>query len=159
MLGLDFCWKFVGKRDDNESWRFDQCVEFCKANNLEDNVTFLGSRDDVPQLLSQADLFVYASDHDTFGIAVIEAIAAGVPVMVNDWPVMNEITLNGKLATIYKTKSEESFYKCFSDFIENRGKYIEKAKIASEKVKELYSIDNHINELIERVYKPLMSKS
>ena len=156
---IEFKLFFAGKRVDNETWRYDQCVDFCKENNLEDNVIFLGSRDDVPQLLSQADLFVYASEHDTFGIAVIEAIAAGVPVMVNDWPVMNEVTLNGELATIYKTKSEDSFYKCFSDFMNNREQYIEKAKIAAKKVRVLYSIEKHINELIERVYKPLLSKS
>lgn len=156
---INFQWFFAGKRIENDPQRYDQCVDFCKENNLEDNVAFLGSRDDVPQLLSQADLFVYASEHDTFGIAVIEAIAAGVPVMVNDWPVMNEVTLNGELATIYKTKSEDSFYECFYDFMNNREMYNEKAKMASKKVRELYSIDKHINELFERVYKPLLSKS
>jgi glycosyltransferase involved in cell wall biosynthesis len=60
---------------------------------------------------------------------VIEAIAAGVPVMVNDWPVMKEVTLNGKLATIYKTKSEDSFYECFSDFMNNREKYAKRLKL------------------------------
>lgn len=154
---IEFKLFFAGKRVENESWRYDQCVDFCQENNLEDNVIFLGSRDDVPQLLSQADLFVYASEHDTFGIAVIEAIAAGVPVMVNDWPVMNEVTLNGELATIYKTKSEDSFYECFSDFMENREKYSQKAQMAAKKVRELYSIDKHINQLIEKVYIPLLT--
>jgi glycosyltransferase involved in cell wall biosynthesis len=46
-----------------------------------DRVRFPGSRDDVPRILRALDLFVLASHHEGLPLAVIEALAAGVPVV------------------------------------------------------------------------------
>ncbi len=68
--GIDSDFYFIGKKDDNEAWRYDDCVKFCNANGLNDCVHFLGTRNDVPAILQNIDAFVYSTDHDTFGIAV-----------------------------------------------------------------------------------------
>jgi len=99
---------------------YDDCVNYCKQNGLEYKVLFLGSRTDIPQILDQLDAFVYATDHDTFGIAVVEAMAVGVPVFVNDWEVMKEITVDGKYATLYKTKDEKDLLREFMLFLQNK---------------------------------------
>ena len=48
--GVDFDFYFVGRKDDNEPWRYDDCVSYCVQNGLMDKVHFLGSRNDVPEL-------------------------------------------------------------------------------------------------------------
>jgi glycosyltransferase involved in cell wall biosynthesis len=45
------------------------------------SVRFLGSRDDVGAILRSSDLFLLPSVNEGFGIAIIEAMAAGVPVI------------------------------------------------------------------------------
>ena len=97
---------------------YDECVTYCQQNSLLDKVSFLGSRDDVPTILQQLDAFVYATDHDTFGIGVVEAMAVGIPVFVNDWEVMTEITDNGKFATLYKSKDEKDLLRHFLLFLQ-----------------------------------------
>ena len=104
VTGFDFY--FVGKRVDSESWRYDECVGYCEQYGL-DFVHFVGSRGDVPAILQHVDGFVYSTFDDTFGIAVVEAMAVGIPVIVNDWDVMKEITLQGKYATLFETENEE----------------------------------------------------
>jgi len=144
---INFQFLFIGRKNPAEAWRHDQCVDFCKANKLEDKVHFLGSRTDVPHILRQLDAFVYATDHDTFGIAVIEAIASNLPVFVNDWKVMSEITENGKYAHLYKTKDPTDLLSKFLVFIDNREKYKTEAAAAALWTKEQYSIDKHLQQL------------
>lgn len=149
-----FHFVFAGKKSDAQPQIYEDCVTFCKENGFTDKVTFLGSRNDVPAILSQLDAFVYSTGHDTFGIAVVEAMAAGIPVFVNDWPVMNEITENGKYAAIYQTKNEEDLFQKFSTFLQNKETYSLKAKQSSEYVRNTFSIQNHIAEL-NKLYKSL----
>ena len=98
---------FAGRREPSEPQRYDSCVEFCNNHGLSEKVHFLGGRNDIPLLLRQMDLFIYASEHDTFGIAVLEAMASALPVVVNDWEVMKEITGLGKYASLYETGNIE----------------------------------------------------
>lgn len=152
--GIDYDFYFVGRKSDAEPWRYDNCVSYCEENGLKNCVHFLGARADVPQILKHVDAFVYGTDHDTFGIAVIEAVAAGLPTFVNDWEVMTEVTQNGKLATLYKTNDTEDFCEKFMDFVNNLESYkimaVENAKI----VRDIYSIEKHIERLCE-LYKSL----
>ena len=143
-----FHFLFVGKRIDSLPQKYDDCVEFCQQNNLSDRVHFLGTRQDVPQILTQLDAFLYATDHDTFGISAIEAIATGIPVFVNDWEVMQEVTEEGRCATLYKTKDEKDLLYHFMLFLKNQTYYKEKALESSKFVREKYSIEKHIQELV-----------
>jgi len=152
--GVAFNFYFIGKKNEAEPWRYDDCVQYCAENGLNDCVHFLGSRDDVPAILQNIDAFIYSTDHDTFGIAVIEAIAVGLPVFVNDWGVMQEITNNGEWATIYKTKDEQDLLKKVLVFLQYKEKYQVKAQKTAEKVREKFSIEKHINEL-SKVYNNL----
>ena len=47
-------------------------------------VTWLGLRDDVPALLSEADVLVVPSRWEGFGLVALEGMAAGVPVIASD---------------------------------------------------------------------------
>lgn len=147
---------FAGTRVPSESQRYDSCVEFCTDQGLSDKVYFLGSRDDIPSLLKRMDLFIYASEHDTFGIAVLEAMASGLPVIVNDWAVMKEISDGGKYATLYETDNVED---CLSKIISFNQKLKTDPKSIkshssriSREIRDLYSIDNHIMGLYD-IYK------
>lgn len=48
--------------------------------------------EDMPNLYAGAEVFVFPSRYEGFGIPVLEAMAAGVPVVALDIPVMREVT-------------------------------------------------------------------
>lgn len=62
---------------------------------LSDRVELLGHRSDIPDLLAGADIFVLPSRHEGFGLAVVEAMAAGLPVVATDIPPFREILASG----------------------------------------------------------------
>ena len=152
-LKIDFY--FIGRRDKNQPERYDECVKYCEENGLK-NVHFLGSRNDVPAILKSIDGFVYSTEHDTFGIAVIEAIAAGLPVVVNDWAVMKEVCNLGlpgtnKVIRFFRTNDvedcAEKIEELLMDIITNNKELFEQYQEASDAAKKKYAIENHINQL------------
>ena len=50
---------------------------------IENSVTFLGARDDVPNLLWSADLLLHPAYSEAAGMVLLEAMAAGVPVIAS----------------------------------------------------------------------------
>lgn len=55
-----------------------------KKLGLQEKVLFLGSRADVSQVLQALDVFVFPSLYEGFGIAAVEAQAAGLPCILSD---------------------------------------------------------------------------
>lgn len=68
---------------------FDTLMAQIAEMNLEDRIILLGSRDDVPRLLGIADIYVNSSNSEGMPVSVLEAMAAGLPVIattVGDTP-------------------------------------------------------------------------
>ena len=61
-------------------------------------VCLLGRRDDVPGLLAAADVFVLSTSSEVFSVATLEAMAAGLPVVVSDIPAFDEMLEGGREA-------------------------------------------------------------
>ena len=55
----DFDFYFIGRRNEQEPWRYDDCVTFCRDRHL-NHVHFMGGRADVPAILQHLDAFVYS---------------------------------------------------------------------------------------------------
>lgn len=83
------CW-IVG--DGNERGRLEQQAA---ENGLQGLVSFLGSRDDVPALLGQADIFVHSCLQDNQPFSVMEAQIAGLPVLVSSAGGLPEMVEHG----------------------------------------------------------------
>jgi glycosyltransferase involved in cell wall biosynthesis len=58
---------------------------------IANRVYFLGHRSNVAELLKMADLYVHATHSDGFGIAALEAMAAGLPVIASNVPGLAEV--------------------------------------------------------------------
>lgn len=69
----------VGKGTLEENIR-----ELVLEKGLEERVLFLGNRSDIHNVLKSSDVFVFPSLYEGFGIAVLEAEASSIPIVVSD---------------------------------------------------------------------------
>jgi glycosyltransferase involved in cell wall biosynthesis len=58
-----------------------QCHELVETFGLEENVTFLGSRTDIPQILAAVDLGLLSSRSESGPVTILEYMAAGLPFL------------------------------------------------------------------------------
>jgi glycosyltransferase involved in cell wall biosynthesis len=73
---------FVGEAPADELEYEARLRRTVAAGGLERRVTFLGARDDVPDLMNAADIVLHASTTpEPFGLVVVEAMALGKPVI------------------------------------------------------------------------------
>lgn len=93
--------------------------EYIKNNNLEDNVSFLGSREDIPELLAASNLYLMPSYAEAQGIALIEALASGIPIISSD---IEQFKYAKNMPLVYQTKPNEMYKVAnkVNDIINNR---------------------------------------
>ena len=56
----------------------------CKQLKIQNSVLFLGARTDIPDLLQACDVFLFPSTKEGLPVSVVEAQAAGLPVVMSD---------------------------------------------------------------------------
>ena len=69
--------------------------------NIAGEIHFLGFRDDVESVMQAADAFVLASLKEPFGTTVVEAMAAGRPVIASDLPGPRESIVEGETGLFF----------------------------------------------------------
>lgn len=94
----------TGARDYGEG----SIAEHIKSLDLDDDVILLGwlSFDEVAAIYSGAELFVFPSLHEGFGMPVLEAMACGTPVVSSNIEPLKEIVADG--AILFDPYDEES---------------------------------------------------
>lgn len=80
-----------------------------KQLGIEEDVTFKGwlNNSDLPEFISNFDLFLSPSDFETFGITYIEALAVHLPCVVYDYPVAREVIPNGTAVFVPTLQPED----------------------------------------------------
>lgn len=76
-----------------KGWRYESIFETVQKLSLENEITFTGyvSDEDKAALYKNASLFVFPSLYEGFGIPIIEAMSAGVPVVCSNTSSMPEV--------------------------------------------------------------------
>lgn len=76
---------------------------------LADATVFLGQRDDMPEVLGACDLLLHTSWSEGFPMAILEAMAAGVPVVASDVPSCREALDGGLCGVLVPPRNPEAF--------------------------------------------------
>jgi glycosyltransferase involved in cell wall biosynthesis len=90
-----------------KGWKNSELYKHIKENNLDTHILFLGylSREDLVLLYNTADVFVFPSFYEGFGMPVLEAMACGTPVVCSQVSSIPEIA--GDAALFFDPKNSE----------------------------------------------------
>ncbi len=58
-----------------------ECERLCRQLGLCDHIKFLGKQDGLVEILNAADVFLIPSQSESFGLAALEAMSCGIPVV------------------------------------------------------------------------------
>jgi glycosyltransferase involved in cell wall biosynthesis len=94
--------------------------EQSQALGLTQEVQFIGFCSEVPGLLSAADIFVHIPLHEGLGVAVIEALAAGLPTIASRTGGIPEIIENGETGILIAPHDSEALSAALITYITNQ---------------------------------------
>ncbi|MCW9705411.1 N-acetyl-alpha-D-glucosaminyl L-malate synthase BshA [Fodinibius salsisoli] len=110
----------------------------CRDLGICGQVRFLGKQEQVEEVLSIADLFLIPSGSETFGLAALEAMGCGVPVISSNIGGLPEVNIHG-----------ETGYLCDLGDTEEMGKYAVELLSNPEKHKQISKQARHQAEKYE----------
>lgn len=145
----DLHFVFAGKVIDGAEAKAADCINFCLENQISDRVHFLGSRNDVPEILSELDLFVFSSFQEGFPIAVCEAMLAGVPMIASDIAPLREATGDGTHAALFKVGDSSELAASMAELLHNQDLRKQIAFDAQKYAETNFSIAAHLKRIRE----------
>ncbi len=125
----------------------------CQASNLklEKNVEFKGNVDDIIPFLNSTNIYLHTANYEPFGLVLIEAMAAGLPVISLDGKGNRDIINNNVNGIIIKDENVDLFANNIIALFENNKlykKFVDNGHITAKK----YDIKNYTDVLLNNYF-------
>lgn len=124
----------------------------CRDFDIEENVIWCGTRDDVPELLQQCDIYVQPSREEGIGIALMEAASAGLPLIGTNIGGIPEVINDGENGFLFPVGDSECLAKLLHTLHSDKELRHNMGKKAQISVKENFDITKNAREIVEKLY-------
>lgn len=115
---------------------------------LGDTVRLLGLRRDVGNLLRSADAFCFTSNREGFPNALLEAMAAGVPVVTSDFPGVRELVDEGRTGLIVPRNDAPAAAKALNSLLADRAMASRLGEAARVDVHRRFSMQRMVDDTL-----------
>ena len=133
-------------------------VDLVAALTIKDRVTFAGHRTDIPDLLACCDIFVLPTLKDALPTVLIEALAAGKPIVASDVGGVPEIIENGVNGLLVSPGNPLKLAEACLKLLKNHELSMQMVLAGSETVRKHFDIDSQIKQL-STLYEELTSNA
>jgi glycosyltransferase involved in cell wall biosynthesis len=130
-----------------------------KELGLQNNVSLLGSRSDIPQLINEYDCFVFPSHSEGFSGAIVEAMFAGLPVLASDIPVNKEVITHLETGYFFEKGSVQSIKNALLWFTENTAVAHSLAAKANEHARQNFELSTIADKLEHYLLNMIIAKN
>lgn len=100
-----------------------ECERLCRQLNLFEHVKFLGKQDGLVEILNSADIFLIPSQSESFGLAALEAMSCGIPVVSSSVGGLPELIKHNETGFIAEIGDVDRMAKYVIDLLTNEKKY------------------------------------
>lgn len=140
--------------DGSKEYELRRMVE---QMGLEEKCSLLGYIDNMPSVFVKSDCFICLSQSESFGQVVIEAMAAGLPVIASDTGTFRELIRDGETGFIVKGDNLLDAARIIVMLAYDRDLYMKISRSAREYVEKNFSlekmVDNHL-----RIYQKILEE-
>jgi glycosyltransferase involved in cell wall biosynthesis len=106
--------------------------------NIKNKVRFLGERDDIPQLLAISDMLVLPSYREGLGMVLLEAAAAGKPVVATNIRGPQDVVVHGETGLLVAPGDVQELAKAMLDLIRDSDKRKRLGDAARQRIAEKF---------------------
>lgn len=134
----------IGERTSGkaESVQFEQNLhERFAAQGLTSQLHLLGNRDDVATILNEIDLLVHPANQEPFGRVLLEASAAGVPIVATNVGGTAEIVVDGLTGLLVPPRDPKSLAAAVVEVLTNEDKSRNLRENARSRAVDRFGID------------------
>ena len=118
--------------------------------NLENDIIFLRNRIDVPEILRVADVFVFPSLYEGFGIALVEAMLIGLPVIASDIESIREIVRDRQDGILVEPMNSDALALAIKNIVSDKPLSLLLGESAKLRAHHLFNTERYIRNLENR---------
>jgi glycosyltransferase involved in cell wall biosynthesis len=135
----------VAGRPGNQTEALQTMVE---RLDLDEIVSFLGLRHDVPELLCAADVFVLASRWEGMGGVLLEAMVLEAPIVVSDLATLRDAVPDGRYALLVPPEDPEALAVAILASISDPEAATKRAGLARQRFLECFTVERVADEMV-----------
>jgi len=121
-------------------------------------IKFYGERDDIPALLQTLDIYVMTSLYEGLSNAIMEAMLAGLPVVVTDVGGNSELVINGETGFLCPLNNANMLADKVTKLINNKSMANQMGKCGKKRIIDEFGVDKMIQKT-EGIYMKFLKKS
>lgn len=133
-----------------------EAEQLCESLGITDKVVFFGNSNEIDKILCFSDLFLLPSVTESFGLAALEAMASGVPVISSNTGGIPEVNIDGVSGFLSNVNDVEDMSKNAIRILSDNNRLKEFKERAKEESKK-FDISNIVPKY-EAIYKRTLKK-
>jgi len=123
---------------------YEELHELINSLELQDKVTLLGYREDIPEILKDADIFVLSSNYEAMPMTILEAMALKTPVICTDVGGISTF-ISEQEAWFSKPRDIQALAHVMKNVKNNSQSRQQKAEVAHRLVFKQYSVERMVD--------------
>jgi glycosyltransferase involved in cell wall biosynthesis len=140
-IGLPVVFVVVGTGVLKES-----LIEMSRRLNVADRVHFIGLRNDIPDILASSNIFLFTTNYEGFPNALLEAMAARLPVVTTNFCGVDELIRDGQNGIIVPVDDADAAAEALRMYVENPERAKEYGNNAYLSVESVFSMSKMVEE-------------